>query len=265
MPIVALLISAPGCKKGGRECIYPESASSKAAGSSSSKGGKAVVTEADLSSDEYEEAYAEHPRVGPDEDRTPENDQQDTSTYWKADAKAFSSGQTTSTRRSPETPPLVQNTASSPTPSTEGSIGYSAHQSLAITQLKKAKALSSSTPDNLRSDWSHLPPDLQLYLTHFCENVTYLHYSLKFDPGDFLRTTFLDAALRNEELLYGLVGFSAFQLALHTTEGKLEDFLPYYNKSVSLLLKSLKRGDNPDFGTLLAILQLATIEVRPWM
>jgi len=35
----------------------------------------------------------------------------------------------------------------------------------------------------------------------------------------------------------------------------------YYNKAVSLLLNSLKRGERHTNGTILAILQLATIEV----
>ena len=113
----------------------------------------------------------------------------------------------------------------------------------------------------MRTDWSHLPPDLQFYLTYFYENITHCHYSLKHDSGNFLRTHFLDAALRNEALLHAVVGFSAFQRTLHNPEGKILDFLQYYNKAVSLLLKSLKKGEKHNSGTILAILQLATIEV----
>lgn len=121
---------------------------------------------------------------------------------------------------------------------------------------------SPSHSENLRSDWSHLPPDLQFYLAYFYENVTHLHYSLKTDGNNnFLRTLFLDAALRNEALLHAVVGFSAFQLTLYNPDGKIQDFLQYYNKAVSLLLNSLKRGETHSTGTLLAILQLATIEV----
>lgn len=77
-----------------------------------------------------------------------------------------------------------------------------------------------------------------------------------------MQTQFLDAALGNDALLYAVVGFSAFQRTLHNSEGKIQDFLQYYNKAVSLLLKSLKKGERYSNGTLLAILQLATIEVR---
>jgi hypothetical protein len=180
-------------------------------------------------------------------------------TQWSSTSQSLS-GQKNITINSSGTPSLVQDKVASPTPSTEGSIGYAAHQT-AASRLKKP-GFSSSSPDNLRGGWFHLPADLQFYLTYFSENVTHLHYSLKFDSEDFLRTHFLDAALRDEALLYAVVGFSAFQRTLHNPEGKIQDFLQYYNKSVSLLLKSLMSGEQHSTGTILAILQLATIEVR---
>lgn len=113
------------------------------------------------------------------------------------------------------------------------------------------------------NDWSHLPQDLQFFLTYFYQTLTYHHYSIKHDNCDFLRTHFLDAALKNDALLHAVVGFSAFQYTLHHPGGQINDFLQYYNKAVSLLLKSLKKGGQHDVGILLAILQLATIEVSP--
>lgn len=153
-------------------------------------------------------------------------------------------------RYSSETPSLVQDKDVSPTPSTESSVGYG-------TTLKHHPGDSNE----LLSDWSHLPSDLQYYLTYFCENITHHHYFLKHDSGDFLHTLFLDSALRNEALLYAVVGFSAFQRTLHSPDGQMQEFLQYYNKAVSFLLRSLKRGEKLSIGTLLVILQLATIEV----
>lgn len=167
----------------------------------------------------------------------------------------------TENRHGSETPSLVQDKGASPTPSTEGSIGYSAFQTATSSRPTRSSISSPSRPEPLRSDWSHLPPDLQFYLTYFYKNITHLHYALKFDSGNFLRTTFLDAALRNEALLYAVVGFSAFQRTLRNPAGKIQDFLEYYNKAVSLLLNSLKRGERRTNGMILAILQLATIEV----
>lgn len=119
----------------------------------------------------------------------------------------------------------------------------------------------TSGPEGVRHIWAHLAPDLQFYLAHFYDNITYMHYSFKNDPRNFLHTVYLDAALTTDALLYGMVGFSAFQRTLHHPDGKIEDFLPYYNKAVSLLLSSLKRGEKHEIGILMAILQLATIEV----
>lgn len=84
---------------------------------------------------------------------------------------------------------------------------------------------------------------------------------MKIDATNFLKTVFIEIALKNEALLYAIVGFSAYLRTLHNPEGKIQDFLKYYNQAVSLLLKSLRKGGQRTVGTLLAILQLATIEV----
>jgi hypothetical protein len=141
-------------------------------------------------------------------------------------------------------------------------VGYAAYQTAGTSRIKMSSFPSVSDSENLRSNWSHLPPDLQFYLAYFYQNITHLHYSLKFDSGDFLRMRFLDAALRNEALLNAVVGFSAFQRTLHNPDGKINDFLQYYNKAVSLLLLSLKKGERHSNAMILTILQLATIEVR---
>lgn len=245
-----------GCKKGGRDCVYPEpSTTSKT--SSTSKNAQAVNTEAPgSSSDEYdEETGIERSTL----DMIPDEDESlDTAAALENTSITEMYGMHKPTRQQAtakisETPSLVQeNKSSSPTPSTEGSAGYPAYQTASSNRQKQ---------DSLRSDWSHLPPDLQFYLTYFLENVTYLHYSLKFDAGNFFKLHFIDAALRNDALLYAIVGFSAFQRTLHNPDGKIPDFLQYYNKAVSLLLRSLKKGEQHSTGTILAILQLATIEV----
>lgn len=226
-----VLIFQTGCKKGGRECIYPESSTSAKASRNASSG--AVIQSSQnspgSSSDEFgdEEAAQEHLEAIPDEDEV-SNDFARSSSLSKygmqqSNTSQFMSGKT---RYDSETPSLIQDKGASPTPSTEGSIGYAAHDAIALSRHKRTRLpLPSSNTDALRTDWSHLPLDLQFYLTYFCENITHLHYSLKFDSGNFLRTTFLDAALRNESLLFAVVGFSAFQRTLHTSRGKMQDFL----------------------------------------
>ena len=168
------------------------------------------------------------------------------------------SGQRVSERQTSETPSLVHDKGASPTPSTEGSIAYSPYQSLDAPRPRKTTRSSDSHPFS----WSHLSQDLQFYLSYYYENLTILHYSLKCDSGNFMKTTFIETALQNDALLYALVGFSAFQYTIHNPHGKMQDFLQYYNKAVTLLLKSLKKGEQRTNATILAILQLATIEVR---
>ncbi|KAJ5052061.1 uncharacterized protein L3040_001821 [Drepanopeziza brunnea f. sp. 'multigermtubi'] len=248
------------CKKGGRECVYPETSTSAKA--SKKAGSKTDVTPQDYpgsSSDEYDEE--KRLNAIPDEDESLGGDRrsQRMSEYGMQPSSTIQSlgAQMGVTRHSSETPSLVQDKASSPTPSTEGSVGY---HTAGIFRANRTAKQPGSSPETPRSDWSHLPLDLQLYLAYFYENITHLHYSLKTDLRDFLQTTFLEAAFRNESLLYAVVGFSAFQRTLHTPDGKIQDFLQYYNKAVSLLLNSLQRGEKHTHGTILAILQLATIE-----
>jgi hypothetical protein len=248
--------------------VYPEnSASSKSSGAgSSSKRTRTATRESPDSSsdDDDEEEASDRLEAIPDGDESLEavNNLSSTSKpgFQRSNTGQSSSGQKNATRHSSETPSLVQDKGASPTPSSEGSIGYSSYQKIGDWRLKKPSVSSSSTSD--KTDWSYLPADLQFYLTFFYENITHLHYSLKSDPEDFIRTQYLDIAQGNEALLYAVVGFSSFQRTLHNPGGKMQDFLQYYNKAVSLLLKSLKKGERPNNGTLLAILQLATIEVR---
>ncbi|KAI9746182.1 MAG: hypothetical protein M1818_000863 [Claussenomyces sp. TS43310] len=162
-------------------------------------------------------------------------------------------------RDSSETPSLMQDKGPSLSPSTEELIVFTDYNNAELCANRSTKhPLQGST--SLRSDWSHLPQDLQFYLAYFCQNVNHHHYSLTFDSCDFIHTTFLDMTLRNEALLNAVVGFSAFQRTLHFSGGKIQVFLRYYNKAVSLLLQSFRRGRRHNLGTLLAILQLATIE-----
>ncbi|KAG9946881.1 hypothetical protein KCU98_g18318, partial [Aureobasidium melanogenum] len=83
---------------------------------------------------------------------------------------------------------------------------------------------------------------------------------MKYDSGDFLKTTFLEIALGYEPLLYAITAFSAYHHTLAKPGGKLSSFLGYYNKSVSLLRQSLERSPRHTVATLLTILQLATFE-----
>ncbi len=81
------------------------------------------------------------------------------------------------------------------------------------------------------------------------------------DSDDFFRNILPSMAVRNEALLYAVVGFSSYHYTLRDPQGKMQLFLKYYNRSVTLLLGFLKRKEKHTPMTLLTILQLATIEV----
>lgn len=102
---------------------------------------------------------------------------------------------------------------------------------------------------------------MQRHLRWFTDNVTNYHYCITNDFDNFFKNILPNMALRSEALLNALVGFSAYHSTLQNPSGKLQDFLRYYNKSVILLLQALQKKEKHSIGTLLTILQLATIEV----
>lgn len=151
----------------------------------------------------------------------------------------------------------------SETPSHEGTKGSSPSVSsttpnslVTVPYLSTDFPLSVGTPD-----WSHLPSEMQHCLAYFVENMTHYNYCLPNDGDDFFRSILPSVAVQHEPLLNALVGFASYHLTLKNPDGKLQDFLQYYNKSVTLLLGFLKRKEKHNVATLLTILQLATIEV----
>ena len=156
------------------------------------------------------------------------------------------------TRQSSETPSLEGTKSSSPSTGTTSSLTPATYQ----FQDYPSQAGTG------KPDWSHLPPDFQFYLNYFCENITHYHYCIVQDSDDFFRTILPNIALRSEALLYAVVGFAAYHHTLQNPNGKIHEFLQYYNRSVTLLLGFLTRKEKHNLGTLLTILQLATIEVR---
>ncbi|KUI60324.1 hypothetical protein VP1G_07532 [Cytospora mali] len=155
----------------------------------------------------------------------------------------------TRTRQSSETPSLEGTKSSSPTIS----IGTSSIYTPATSQL-------SDMPWSTVPDLSHLPSDFRFYLEYFYENMTHYQYGIHKDFNDFFRTTFISLAVRSEPLLNAVVAFAAYHHTIRDPNGRLPRFLKYYNRTVTLLLDLLKNEERHDLGTLLTVLQLATIE-----
>lgn len=149
----------------------------------------------------------------------------------------------------------------------ESSLSPSTEASSAPTSARwseKPEKSSSVSTDISQEDraWSHLSQDLQFYLEYHTTHLNYHHYFFKHDANHFLHNTLVEHALQYDPLLYAVVGFAAFQLNVTRADGKIQDFLGYYNNSVSLLRKSLVENQKHTDATMLTILQLATFEVR---
>ncbi|KAI9839307.1 MAG: hypothetical protein M1819_003302 [Sarea resinae] len=252
------------CRKGARECVYPEPPAAKGAGSSgTSKAAQArrSIPEESSSGEISESEELEKLATIEDEESSMADSTRRSSVA--APPKLTSSERWRSKNQSPSgrrrdmrttsDPPSLLNDKS-PTPSTDGSVSLPGSYSTARTPS------SNNSDPNAPSKWSHLPADLRFYLNFFHKSMSHHHYSFKHDSDQWMRTTFLDIAITHDPLLYAVVGFAAYQHTLRNPNGKIQDFLGYYNKSVSLLRQSLQRNQKHTVATLLTILQLASIE-----
>lgn len=162
----------------------------------------------------------------------------------------------TSARQTSETPSQEGNKSVSPSTSnvTTGSWTPAGYQGTETT-----------LPVSGGMDRMHLPQDFRSYLRYYRDNMTNYHYGLAVDEDDFFHSELPSVAIQCEPLLNALVGFAAYHVTLQNPNGQLQDFLQYYNKSVTQLLSLLKRKETHSVHVLLTILQLATIEVSLWI
>ncbi|KAK4194785.1 fungal-specific transcription factor domain-containing protein [Triangularia verruculosa] len=235
------------CRKGKRECLYPEPAPPKGAGGSASKESSSAPSQQaspTSSRGDDDDDDDRDSKLEPIMDEDEEEPQSATSTT--APLFPLRRSSTTSSFGMQRAPPGYRY--DSETPSLDGN--------------KSSSPLSTgtATAQQHRPDWTFLPHELQFYLGYFYDNITHYHYGLVTDAGDFFRTTLVGLALRNEALLYAIAAFSAYHHALNNAHGRINEFLQYYNHSVKNLLECLKRKEKFNVATLLTILQLGTIE-----
>lgn len=186
-----------------------------------------------------------------DEDEEYEGSEQHGTVFSGQTSTTSPSFSKSSTRQSSETPSF-EGSKDSPL----GSTGSSSATPNVFQPFDPAFQSNSGRPN-----WSHLPFDYQYYLNSFCENISHYHYCFPIDADKFFTNILPNVAIRYEPLLNAVVGFAAYHETLQKPDGKVEDFLKYYNKSVVLLLNSLQRKEQQTIATLLTVLQLATIEV----
>ena len=248
-----------GCKKGSRECTYPEPRSTPKATSSSRRDQTAPAADDSRSSSHENESPQESTSTGLRRKR---------SQLQEPFAPNFETFQAKQAASSPQTPRLAEQPRqsveqvkqeSSLSPSTEAS---SAPPSVGwFEKPEKSSSVSTEVSQEDRA-WSYLSQDVQFYLEYHTTRLNYHHYFFKHDANHFLHHILVEHALQYDPLLYAVVGFAAFQLTVTRPDGKIQDFLGYYNQSVSLLRKSLVENQKHTDATMLTILQLATFEVR---
>ncbi|KAL7796593.1 hypothetical protein V8C37DRAFT_352226 [Trichoderma ceciliae] len=248
------------CRKGSRDCIYPEPPGSKGnSGQSATKSRDGSFTQyiSPTSSNEGEEDDAEQETklgtiLDDDEpDALPRGESMSVLSQSRRASAASPNIALGSVRQASETPSQEGNKSVSPSASTvtTGSWTPAGHQGTEVT-----------LPASGTLDRPHLPQDFQTYLQFFKENMTHYHYGLAVDEDDFFSSELPKVAIQCEPLLNALVGFAAYHVTLRNPNGQLKDFLQYYNKSVTQLLSLLKRNETHNVLVLLTILQLATIE-----
>lgn len=238
-----------GCRKGKRECTYPDSASiSKQARTTVKSKSLSLDSGSSPSGDEADGDVKELLPVIPDTHDGPTPDESEaksaTTEHSFHDESIVDEGSVTS----PSTD-SAEVSATLLRPTTPPAHPVYANQLVTPYTYQGAR-------------WYILPEDVRILLKYHKEKLCHHHYAFRSDRNDFLKTTFLEIAINdeNEALLYAVVAFAAYHRTFALEDSGIFNFLSYYNKSIVLLQQSLKR-EHPNTTTLLAILQLATIEV----
>ncbi|KAI0478883.1 hypothetical protein GGR56DRAFT_348350 [Xylariaceae sp. FL0804] len=248
------------CRKGKRDCIYPEATSSKGpSGSGPSRDVPQSHATSPGSSQDDSEDFEMDAKLEPILDEVEPEDalsRRSTGSFRRLRrAKTISTLnlRRAATRHSSETPSLDGAKSSSTSASTGTAASLKTHFQVPEPPFQRSV---------LRPDWSHLPVDLQSRLRYFYDNISHYDYCLPNDPDDFFRTILPNFAINsgNDALTYALVAFSTYHSTVKNPNGQIEDFLHYYDNSVTCLLDCFKRGEQHNISTLMAILQLATIE-----
>ncbi|KAL5412646.1 hypothetical protein PMIN03_004119 [Paraphaeosphaeria minitans] len=232
------------CRKGNRECIYPEAQSTQKTGRSGSKSGKSSAESGEGSSpeDHNDDAKERLPPIADDDEEEYEED----------DIEVEEKGR--GAREASNTPGLTLDR--SPSPSTESSL--------------KTPSLSSRPPINRKmshpttKSGAAVKPsqrkDIQFYLDYFKNHMSAHHYSLKRDTSKFFKTDYLNHAMRYPPLLFAVVGYAAYFHTLTQPNARMHTFLQYYDESISRLRANMMKTKKQGLSTLLTILQLAAIE-----
>ncbi|KAL8760659.1 MAG: hypothetical protein Q9184_003174 [Pyrenodesmia sp. 2 TL-2023] len=256
--------TSEGCVRGSRECTYPEPKPKSRPKGSKSDSAKPTPAFSEESDSEEEDAGPE-PRIQSPkvpkaagkpaytESRSRKNSRSKGAAFRRQRAESYKHPITSIEQ-------TKQDLEVRKSPETEESSPLSAARTGSQCPYYGDNLTPQSSMSPEKPSFSHLPQDQRFYLEYLRTNVTYHHYFFRNNANDFVHNTLIEHALSYEPLLHAVLGFAAYHATLERSNGKIQDFLAYYNKSVSLLLKALTSGQKHTEAMLLTILQLATFE-----
>lgn len=233
------------CRKGNRECVYPDTQSSQKASRTGSKAGKPSSTDGASSPEDHDEDGQDRLPAILDDEEEDDDDEFDDDFMSKSQ----------DLRDSSHTPASTLDHSTSPSTEASSTVPPSARPPLSrkgSAQATKAGPAIKSTSPTAR--------DLQFYLNYFQNHMSVHHYSLKRDTHNFLKGELLARAMKFEPLKYAVAGYAAYFHTLSQPDGRISTFLQFYNESVSRLRLSITKNKKQGLATFLTILQLASIE-----
>ncbi|KAF2125163.1 hypothetical protein P153DRAFT_300606 [Dothidotthia symphoricarpi CBS 119687] len=230
------------CRKGGRECIYPDTQGSQKL-VRGFKSGKSGSTGSVSSPEDHEEDGKERlAAILDDEDGD-----------YEEDAGFMSREQ--DLRDSSNTPASLIDQSTSP--STEASSTVPTSNQPSLSRRGSTQATKIAPPMKSASTEAQ---SVQFYLNYFKNHMSSHHYSLKRDAQNFIKVDLLAQAMKFEPLKYAVVGYAAYFHTLSQPDGRISTFLQFYNESVSRLRVAITKNKKHGLATFLTILQLASIE-----
>ncbi|KAH5359687.1 hypothetical protein HBI49_137150 [Parastagonospora nodorum] len=233
------------CRKGNRECIYPDTQSAQKTSRTGSKTGKPSDAESASSPEDHDEDDKERLPAIQDEDEE----------YYDYDDGVMSGSQ--DLRDSSHTPGSVLEQSASPSTEASSTAPPTIRPSLSRKgSMQTTKLVPQVSSKNAPSKTL----DVQFYLDYFRNHITIHHYSLKRDTHNFLKGDFLTQAMKFEPLKYAVAGYAAYFHTLSQPDGRMSTFLHFYNESVSRLRSTITKNKKQGLATFLTILQLASIE-----
>ena len=256
-----------GCRKGSRECVYPEPTTSARKVTTGSKLGQPRIDEVDSgsSSGEFEDEEAEAASGAPSASQASQKSFIVGTTVSKARTAARKQSRATlkHAHDAVASDSLNKPKEKSLSPSTDDSSGFSKSQSPSAIFDRSSKNVSSVSPKSSvdHPPWGHLRPDLQAHFKYHHEHLNYHYYFFKHDSQNFVHDILPSVAIKYPPLLNALAGFSAYHQTVSKSQGRIPDFLRYYNEAVTLLRTSLLAGEKHTDETMLTVLQLAAFEV----